>query len=358
MNIHGLIYKTMKHLVLIFVMMLIVSGNALSQTGFWADYADKAWKPGANNKLSTGGQLAQLAALVNDGRTFADTVFSVVNDIDLSAHYWTPIGQERATPFCGIFDGQTHTVSGLKINNTITDYGDLYSALFGRLGGKGELRNVVLAGGEVKGGMGDGAMTAALVAEVSPGEDGLPIRISRCHNLSVKVTTGSGARGGRIGGLIAVVRTPAEGNASASVIIEGCGNKASVNGVSTSNYTGGLIGWLAAGTGSLLVTDCYADAEVSGGKDCTGGLIGRMQAAPRATALLTKSASTGKVMGGEGYTGGLVGHLIAPADASATAAVRGCTSGVVELTGSKTFTGIFTGKNDNGVADDNREVAK
>jgi hypothetical protein len=349
----------MKCFVFLSVTALLVSGNALSQNGRWADFADKAWEPAAvNNELSTAGQLAQLAVLVNGGRTFADTVFWVANDIDLSAHVWTPVGNERATPFCGTFDGQTHVVKGLKVNNNITDYPGVYSALFGRTGGKAEIKNVVLADGEIKGGMGDGALTAALVAEVSPDDEGLPGRISNCHNLSVKVTTGSGARGGRIGGLIAAVRTPAEGNNPASVVIEGCSNKAPVNGVSTSNYTGGLIGWLSAGTnGSLTVTDCHNDAEVTGSKDCTGGIIGRMQTSANATATLTKSRSAGKVKGGEGYTGGLVGHLTAPADASGTAAVRNCTVGVDELTGSKTHTGAFIGKNENGIDEDNEEGA-
>jgi hypothetical protein len=125
--------------------------------------------------------------------------------------------------------------------------------------------------------------------------------------------------------------------------------------VSTSNYTGGLIGWIAAeNNASLTVTDCYNEAGVTGSKDCTGGLIGRMQTSANATATLKMSRSAGNVNGGEGYTGGLVGHLIARTP-SGRANVQSCTVSAGELTGNKTFTGAFTGKNENGVIENNKD---
>ncbi|MDR3260306.1 MAG: hypothetical protein LBT78_00570 [Tannerella sp.] len=346
----------MKRFFFTFIILLFVTGHARTQNNVWTASADSNWNPAtAEYKIETAGQLAQLAVLVNGGETFEDITFTLTNDIDLSAHNWVPIGNDRSTPFCGAFDGDNHHIKGLKINNTITDYSGVYSALFGRIAGKARIRNLTLSDGEIKGGMGDGTFTAALVADVSPDDDSKPVHISYCYNLSVKVTAGSGARGGRTGGLIAVARTQPDGTGNAFITIEACGNKAPVTGVSTSNFTGGLIGWMSAGNKAvLMVTDCYNTAEVTGSKDCTGGLVGRMQASTEAGVTLRASVSTGKVKGGEGFTGGLVGHLTA-ADELSMAKVAACTVAVDELTGNKFHTGVFAGKNEHGILEDNRE---
>lgn len=166
--------------------------------------------------------------------------------------------------------------------------------------------------------MGDGTLTASLVADVLTEADAEPILIRACYNRGVTVTAGSGARGGRTGGLIASVRTDSEATGKTSVVIEECGNEASVTGICTSSHTGGLIGLVSAGNhAEILIRNCYNHAGVKGTKDSTGGLIGYMRASSGATAMLATSVVAATIEGGEGSTG------------------------------------IFAGKNENGILEDN-----
>jgi hypothetical protein len=52
-----------------------------------------------------------------------------MNDLYLNNHDWTPIC--RVTGLCGTFDGRGHTISGLNVNNTTTEYAGLFGSLDG-----------------------------------------------------------------------------------------------------------------------------------------------------------------------------------------------------------------------------------
>ena len=57
--------------------------------------------------------MAGLAELVNNGTNFAGKTIELDRDIDLSDHYWVPIGSSNA--FKGSFNGQNHIVSSMYI---------------------------------------------------------------------------------------------------------------------------------------------------------------------------------------------------------------------------------------------------
>ena len=100
--------------------------------------------------ITTAGQLAKLAELVNGGTSYEGTTIKLANDIDLSEHLWTPIlgmtrtvnGTSETIRFKGTFDGDGHTISGLTINATTS-----YQGLFGYVDG-GTIKNVNLTGVE------------------------------------------------------------------------------------------------------------------------------------------------------------------------------------------------------------------
>lgn len=330
-------------------------GNLQAQDSYWNKYADTEWTPAATDyKIASAAQLAQLALLVNQGNTFEGVTFTLTTDIDLSAHYWVPIAEENTLSFCGVFDGGKHTIKGLRINNNSTDYRGVYSALFGRIGGGCEIRDILLEEGDIQGGMGDGTLTASLVADIQMNEGGKDIKIQDCHNLGVTVTAGSGARGGRTGGLIAsVLINPEDGN-GVNVYITGCSSIVSVSSISTSNSTGGLIGWISL-TGSksrLAVVECIGSEDIVNSKDYTGGLIGRVQALGGSSFTLRNGFFKGQVISDEGYTGGLVGRLTAREESQAT--VTGCAVTILKLKGGKANTNEIVGRNDNGILTDNQ----
>ena len=116
-------------------------------------------------QVTTAQQLANIAYLVNKTEeTFAGKCFILKNDIvlnsgvltavaggtDGSLQQWTPIGR-RANPddnahsFCGSFNGDGHTVSGLYIDNSSKGVDFLrYTGLFGAVGIGGLLHNIYI----------------------------------------------------------------------------------------------------------------------------------------------------------------------------------------------------------------------
>ena len=81
-------------------------------------------------ELNTAEELAGLASLVNSGTNFSGVNIYLDSDIDLGFYEWIPIGNATYA-FNGTFDGDGHTVSGLKINASYD-----YVGLFGNATGK------------------------------------------------------------------------------------------------------------------------------------------------------------------------------------------------------------------------------
>ena len=101
-------------------------------------------------EIGTAAELAGLAKLVNEGKTFSKTTIKLTEDIDLGDKEWTPIGfilGKNKKPFSGTFDGQGHTISGLSINVTATASAgnNLYKGLFGYCSG-GIVQNLIVTG--------------------------------------------------------------------------------------------------------------------------------------------------------------------------------------------------------------------
>jgi hypothetical protein len=86
--------------------------------GNWQDEGNynTGWYSDKPYEISTAAELAGLAKLVNDGNTFEGETISLVKDIDLGDHYWTPICNHRlAISFRGTFDGRRNTISNMTI---------------------------------------------------------------------------------------------------------------------------------------------------------------------------------------------------------------------------------------------------
>lgn len=114
--------------------------------GYWSDYIGTGWSGEVKNEriyydIYNEEQLARLARNVNGNYYyeyngtkyyFSNAYVTLMNDIDLSAHYWTPIGSSAYSTtegwwifssttwhpyyFSGHFDGNGHTISGMTIN--------------------------------------------------------------------------------------------------------------------------------------------------------------------------------------------------------------------------------------------------
>ena len=158
-------------------------------------------------QISNGAELAWFAAKVNGGDY--KIAAKLVNDIDLCAFDWTPIGGSKSTTaYQGIFEGDGHTINGLYINNTNT-----YQALFG-----------YIKDSHVSGITVDGEVSAKQY----------------------------------VAGVVAYMGTKS--------YIDRCANKAHITGTST--YVGGVTGSVSQATSQL--TNAYNLGNIKGTTNCAG----------------------------------------------------------------------------------------
>ena len=194
-------------------------------------------------------------------------------DIDAtSTNIWdgcagfTPIGNFTIN-FTGSYNGQNHTIDGLYINRTTTNY----QGLFGYTNGA-TVENIGLTNVNING---DGRI-GGLVGE------------NRTSNVNNCYSTGSVSGNERIGGLV--------GNNRGSAV----SNCYSAGSVSGSNYIGGLLGYNYSASS---VNNCYSTGSVSG-DDYIGGFAGQNSGY---STTVSNCYSTGSVSGTASYVGGLVG---------------------------------------------------
>ncbi len=202
-----------------------------------------------------------------------DKHFVLVNDINLACigpNQFTIIGSV-SYPFKGVFDGNSHTISSLRITYSGTA---LRVGLFGRMSAaNAEIRDLTMVEPDIN--APSAGMVAPLVGFLGEG------KIARCS------IEGGNVRGDyQVGGLVGR-------NDSGS--ISNCSSSADV--VALRDHAGGLVGVLDL-TASPL-TDCYATGTVRG-RRYVGGLVGTTEV-PIVNCYATGSVDANR------YAGGLAG---------------------------------------------------
>ena len=227
--------------------------NDVLQKLNWTKTTDTSWYNGndTNFTLSTGEQLAGLAALVNDGNDFSGKTIQLSQDIDLDNREWTPIGKPD-TPFKGNFDGGGHPISNLKTTSSSDNTG-----LFGAISAV-EIKNLSIKKTDIKARENIGALAGSVDGNTT---------IKNCS-----VTEGSIQGNANVGGLV--------GSAGADIILIKCSatnNTVSAvkNGAPQSTpYAGGIVGNATAPKTTL--THCTASGNTVASYDdsCKGDLVG------------------------------------------------------------------------------------
>ena len=233
-----------------------------------------------------------LLAWAEAARKDLSTSCTLAANLDLTDTEWTPIG-DYENPYTGTFDGGGHTLTGLTVNQSRTDF----VGLFGAIGEGGTIKNLKLTEVAIKGNAVVGA-----VAGISLGT------IENCS--AAGEITGDNNVGGITGTNDGIIT-----NCSAVSSVTGSG---SIGGITGYQFNGTTIDCSAAGsvTGSMDVggivgyqiygttTDCHSSATVKGGND-VGGVIGQIETENK-KAVLIACSSTGNVTG-DFYAGGVVG---------------------------------------------------
>ena len=228
---------------------------------------------------------------------------------------WVPIG-EGVNSFGTTFEGNRHTIFNLYINTSSIEY----VGLFGKIASYGEIRNLGLEGGSVKG----ERRRYPDVGSLGGTNFGT---ITACY-ATVSVTGGSYST---VGGLLA----------SNLGTISACYATGSVT-AGTFSIAGGLVGENFVGT----ISACYATGSVEGRGGFAGGLVGYNGeghiAPPRTGGRIFACYATGIVTAGLNGSagGGLVGGNASASTISASYARSASVSSL-----SDTFLGGLLGQN-------------
>lgn len=281
----------------------------------WFDYLN----PKKTYHLRNEAQLIGFASLINEQQveawkpnryeTFEGVTVYLDADIKLTED-WIPVGNDDTVCFKGTFDGNGHTVSGLKVETS----GD-YAGFFGYL--SGSVKNLTLKG-KVKT---TGGKCGAVAGFLS--EDG---EISDCSSY-VSVSAGSETGGicgynegtvtgclnyGSVKGTMKVGGICGENWSS----ISNCGNRGSVRSTARgyATYgTGGVAG--RSLSENALIESCYNSGEIKSRTEGTGGITGfanvygsRILSCYN-TGTINVRNDTGVMTDTVGYAGGIAGII-------------------------------------------------
>ncbi|MDD3946900.1 MAG: hypothetical protein PHI19_03580, partial [Clostridia bacterium] len=120
---------------------------------FWDDYAtEESGITGLGTVespfvIASAEDLARMSVWVNSG-VHADSHYLLSQNIDLSGHDFTPIGN-IGYPFAGSFDGDGYTVSGLTINALGSPAGAHFIGLFGVTDATASIRSFGILSGNI-----------------------------------------------------------------------------------------------------------------------------------------------------------------------------------------------------------------
>ena len=214
--------------------------------------------------IATADQLAELATLVNAGNaSFKDKYYKQTRDIDLGdISTWTPIGwfnaESDAGRFVGTYDGQGYAISNLTVSD------EQSAGLFG-YAENSTIKNVIMVDPDVRGTSAGAVVSGGGTVTGCAMVGGTVVNTSENYSAGgvVGVAYGNVTNCYATGVVSSAVFTSSGGVVgSAKGSVTNCYATGAVSCSSSSNFTGGVVGYVDGG-GS--VSNCVAlNASVSG----------------------------------------------------------------------------------------------
>ena len=315
------------------------------------DYYNVVWQGEGTEEnpylISSAEDLALLSYMVYYGKGpvadsysysyYPNVYFKQTRNIDLSAHYWQPIGISSGRDneninhyFSGKYDGGGFTISGMFTpagSSSAYSYQGLFGIICGEDDFVAEIKNVNIVDSLIQG--------ASCVGAIVGGTNGNGENIiSNCSNDSV-VSGNDSSVGGIAGsagkvincynsGEISNISWSVGGIAGSGYDVYNCYNTGVVTGV---NNVGGIVGSGAAqncynsgsifGTGDGVsgivgnghdVYNCYNTGSVEGA-NYVGGLLGSIGISS-SMSTIKNSYNAGSISGTGNYVGGLAGECV------------------------------------------------
>ena len=216
-------------------------------------------------QIGTASELIWFADAVNSGSQSIKgklTADIQLNTAGSTANKWTPIGTQES-PFCGTFDGDGHTVSGVYVDSGIDCAG-----FFGSVVMPSEYNE-------------DSDVPEKMTSE-------FVLQHTRTSIKNIKITNAEIHGGYSVGGLVGYAE---------NLGISDCSFDGKVYG--TGNSVGGIVGWSYYYT---VINQCFSTGSVSGGQR-VGGITGYANGNTVAVKNYSSMAVSGKLnVGGIGGT--------------------------------------------------------
>ncbi len=284
-----------------------------AQTGYWSDYAASGFSSGTGTKtdpyqIKTAEELAFLSNQVNSGVSYVRQYFEMTDNIDLSAHFWVPIGKKNNVGFNGSFDGKGKNIDAIKIplDNVSKNY--FHIGLFGNVYNSTSdsliIKNIILTNVDISDSVRTSGSTGGLIGSIGGN--------TKIENCNVKGTINcygvnydaiSSVLG--VGGIIGLVNL-----FSGGVIVTNCVNNISIQHTTNDigGAWGGIIGY-AFHNVNLVVTDCVNNGNITkGDRNIIGGIIGHFYDENNSATIL-RCVNNGTLDGENGTIGGIIGSL-------------------------------------------------
>jgi hypothetical protein len=240
---------------------------------------------GTTYTVTTASDLAWVAGQVNSGNSFEGCTIELGADLDLSSHYWVPIGCAQKTVFKGNFNGNNHKILGMNVSGSYVNVG-LFGFVYNNT-----IKDVTILSANIQATASCAGILAACIYFST---------ISNCATNGDLSTSGAGSVGGLTGYnyCCSVINCSSTGSVNATQNNDLCvgglvGNNVGTsetksmikNSYTTSNVTGTrtgsflYIGGLNGFNDNGIIQNCYeagivTDLSIATGNTFVGGFIG------------------------------------------------------------------------------------
>ena len=258
-------------------------------------------------EIFNGAQLAWFACQVNAGQNTLNA--KLMDNIDLygygvttpvtpdinDALLWNPIGATEGNPYIGIFDGNSHFVSNLRVEGTnLSNQG-----FIGNFANPGIVKDFGVASGKVWATYDNvGAVIGNIIDNTAAGNGA---QLLRCWN-RVDVE-------GRkvVGGIAGMARNN-------NLLVEGCYNQGNIK---ATDRPSGILGQIDVGN-NINIKDCYNTGSLTGTRQA-GGIVAFL-ASNVDTLLIENCYNLGNISTSDGSLGGINGWI----NSSKNVTMRNC----------------------------------
>ncbi len=295
-------------------------------------------------QIASYSNLKALSQSVEGGNTYAGKFFKLTADLDLSnipVTEYVPIGN-ATDQFLGVFDGDNHTIKGLRIDGK----GFPYVGIFGYLGAGSTVKNLVVDGFMA---IGSGSEIGCVTGRCEGTIDNVEVKNSVLQTSGL--LTG-GICGAMLNGKVTNCRVHGKFTGMGSVAgIAGQASQSEITGCSVRGLftidgfvsekardMGGLAGVFSLGT----IKDCMVSGTMTDtyGRSATGGLVGRVLSGATVSNCMNTASISGRRYSSNtaSYAGGLFGLCV-------SAVVNDCfNSGTIIMSGDNDNVGGLAGQ--------------